>query len=189
MPGYRQVSHERLEMGRLTLGGLALIPVWAVAFTGIVALLGGRTEYSVSFTWTGPIYLVILMVAVILIHEVIHGAVAALFGTRPSFGIGPGFAYTTFLDSMGKAAYLAVGIAPLLLMSIGAVALALIWPAAAGWMIAGAVINASGAVGDLWMAHRIIRAPAAARFHDLADGFAVYVPDLPGSGNSHKRGA
>lgn len=177
MPGYRQVAHERLSVGSLTVAGLVLIPVWAVVFTAVVGILGGRTSYSATFQFLGLFLIIALVVGVILVHEAIHGLVAALLGTRPSFGVGPGFAYTTFLDPMSKAAYLAVGLAPLVLMSIVALIVALAWPALAGWMIAAAVINASGAIGDLWMTVRILRSPAGARFHDLADGFAVYVPE------------
>ena len=35
--------------------------------------------------------------------------------------------------------------------------------------------HASGAIGDLWMAERILRLPRQAIFYDLADGFAAVV--------------
>jgi len=177
LPGYEQIAHEKLEIGKMTLTGLVMIPVWAFGFTALIAILGGRREYEMTFTLWGFLWLAGLLVIIIVIHELIHGLTAALLGAKPAFGVGPGFAYTTFLESMNKVAYLAVGLAPLVLISATAVASALIWPAAAGWLLVVAIINASGAIGDLWMAARIIRAPAAARFFDLADGFAIYVPE------------
>lgn len=180
LPGYKQIAHERLEIGKMTISGLLLIPVWAIGFTALLALLGGRREFEMSFEPWGFLWLAGLLVAVIVVHELVHGLTAALFGAKPAYGVGPGFAYTTFLESMSKVAYLAIGLAPLILISVAAVAGALIWPAAAGWLLVVAIINASGAVGDLWMAARILRAPSDARFYDLADGFAVYVPEERG---------
>lgn len=177
LPGYQQVALERLNIGKVTVAGMLLIPMWAIGITGLIAVLGGRTEYSMQFSFVGLLLIVLLLFLVILVHEIVHGVVAALLGARPSFGVGPGFAYTTFLSPMGKVGYLAVGLAPLVLMTAAAVGVALAWPSLAGWMIVAATINASGAIGDLWMAARIVRAPAGAQFHDLADGFAVYAPD------------
>jgi hypothetical protein len=53
---------------------------------------------------------------------------------------------------------------------------AVVWPGIAGWMIVVGTINASGAIGDLWMTARILRSPRRAMFYDLADGFAVFAP-------------
>jgi hypothetical protein len=177
LPGYRQIAHEKLDIGRISIVGLLLIPVWALGITGLVAILGGRSEYSMPFSLVGFLLIFALLFVVILLHEVVHGIAAALLGARPSFGVGPGFAYTTFLEPMGKTRYLTVGLAPLVLMTAAAVGAALAWPSLAGWLIYAATINASGAIGDLWMAARIVRAPARAKFYDLADGFAVYEPD------------
>jgi hypothetical protein len=68
-----------------------------------------------------------------------------------------------------------VGLAPLLVLSVACVTLALAWPAAAGYLLLAAIVNASGAIGDLWMAWRTLRLPRAALFYDLADGFAALV--------------
>jgi hypothetical protein len=176
LSGYQQISHESLEIGKLTLLGLLLIPAWAIGFTALLAILGGRREFEITFNVWEFLWMAGLLVAVIVVHELLHGVVAALFGAKPSFGVGPGFAYTTFLESMSKVAYLAIGVAPLIIISVVSVAGALIWPAAAGWLLLVAIINAGGAVGDLWMAARIVRSPSDARFYDLADGFAIYVP-------------
>ena len=177
LPGYRQVSHEQLNMTKITVVGTILIPLWAIALLAVVAVLGGPSSYATTFTFTTLILFVIAMVGVIVVHEIIHGVAAALLGTKPSFGIGPGFAYTTFLEPMNKSSYLIVGLAPLVVFTVLTVAAAAIWPDIAGWMIVIGTINASGAIGDLWMTTRILRAPRRAVFYDLADGFAVFAPD------------
>ena len=180
MPGYWQSSHEQINIGKVSVVGVVLIPLWFMLVVSTIAILGGRSEYSVEFSFTVILILAVLIVAVVLMHELVHGAVAALLGAKPAFGVGPGFAYTTFLEPMSKSSYLAVGLAPLVLLTAGAIGVALAWPALAGWMVVAATINASGAIGDLWMTWRIVRAPRGSMFYDLADGFAVYVPaDTP----------
>ncbi|CAN5376966.1 hypothetical protein BH23CHL1_BH23CHL1_10950 [soil metagenome] len=177
MAGYQQVSHEQLNMTKVTVGGTMLIPLWAIALMAVVAALGGPSSYETRFTFTTFILFFVAMVGVIVVHEIIHGVAAALLGVRPSFGIGPGFAYTTFLEPMKKSSYLIVGLAPLVVITVTTVAMATIWPDIAGWMVVIGTINASGAIGDLWMTARILRSPRRAMFYDLADGFAVFAPD------------
>ncbi|CAN5620594.1 hypothetical protein BH24CHL1_BH24CHL1_15900 [soil metagenome] len=177
MAGYQQVSHEQLNMTKVTVGGTMLIPLWAIALMAVVAALGGPSSYETRFTFTTFVLFFVAMVGVIVVHEILHGVAAIFLGVRPSFGIGPGFAYTTFLEPMKKSSYLTVGLAPLVVITVTTVAMAAIWPDIAGWMVVIGTINASGAVGDLWMTARILRSPRRAMFYDLADGFAVFAPD------------
>lgn len=192
VPGYSQVAYERLEMGPLTILGFLAIPAWWAVFAlGIVALGGenpgisffdsdwwtGGDGVGVTFSLLGMAFaLFIALVAVPVLHELVHGVVAKVLGAKPAYGIGPGFAYTTFQEPMGRVRYLTVGLAPLVVLSIASVILAARWEAGAGWLIFFAVINAAGAIGDLWMAWRILHQPANAIFYDLADGFAVLAP-------------
>ncbi len=177
LPGYRLVSREHLDIGKISLIGTLLIPVWAIVLIATVAALGGPTDYETTFTFSNLVLFILAMLVVIVVHEAIHGLAAALLGAKPSFGLGPGFAYTTFREPMSKLRYLIVGLSPLVVITAATVAAAVIWPEIAGWMIVIGTINASGAIGDLWMAARILRAPKNALFFDLADGFAVFVPD------------
>jgi hypothetical protein len=120
---------------------------------------------------------VIALLLVPLLHEAVHGLAAMLAGVKPSYGIGLGFAYTTFPDPVGKRPYLAIGLAPLVVLSALGIPLAAIWEGGTGAVIFFLVVNAAGAIGDLWMSSKIVRQPADALFVDLADGFAVYVPE------------
>lgn len=176
LPGHQQVAHIKLDIVKVSLVGLVLMPAWAFVFMGVVALLGGRTSYEGSLTFGNLLGFAVLLVGLIVIHEAMHGLAAALLGAKPSFGVGPGFAYTTFLEPMPKYHYLFVGLAPFIIMSIASIAAAVIWPGIAGWAILFGVINAGGAIGDLWMSAIIVRYPREAMFYDLADGFAIYTP-------------
>jgi hypothetical protein len=176
--GYRQVAHERFNITTGTIAGFVLIPLWTFLIIGAVAALGGRSSYGVDFS-VGTILLgaFVALIAVPVVHEAVHGIVAMLFGARPSYGIGPGFAYTTFREPVPRNPYLAIGLAPLVVLTIASVMVAANWDAVAGWVIFFAIVNASGAIGDLWMSWRILRQPRSAIFYDLADGFAVLVPE------------
>lgn len=167
-------------MGRLSVVAVVLLPVWIFFFLAIVGLLGGRDSFEFDLDLagmiTGVVGLVLVVIGVTVVHEVIHGLAGQLQGARPAFGVGPGFAYTTFFEPINKAGFMVIGISPLIVISIACVAIALLVPSLAGWMVVTAVFNATGAIGDLWMVWRIARSPRSAKFQDLADGFMVYEP-------------
>jgi hypothetical protein len=168
-----------------SIAGMVLIPFWWIFYTVTVGLIGGPylSEFSVTF-WDFLLGIVIALIIVPVLHEAVHGLAAMLAGVRPSFGIGPGFAYTTFPDPVGKRAYLTIGLAPLLVLSAVGVPLAAIWEAATGPILFFLIVNAAGAIGDLWMSWRSVLQPADALFVDLADGFAVYIPDTDPTGTA-----
>jgi hypothetical protein len=178
MPGYVQVAYERLEMGKMTILGFVLIPVWSFLFVGAIGALGGRSSYSFHATiWTLLMGAFVALIAVPVLHELVHGLAGALCGARPAYGIGPGFAYTTFREPLTRVPYLVIGLAPLVVLSAICVVLASRWDMGAGWLLFFAIVNAAGAIGDLWMSWRIVRQPRSAIFFDLADGFAVLAPE------------
>lgn len=176
--GYRVTSHQRFDMLQGSIVGMVLVPFWWVFFSVTVGLLGGR--YVDGFVVTLPNLLLGTVVALLLVpllHEAVHGIAAMVVGIRPSYGIGPGFAYTTFPDPVGKRPYLMIGLAPLVVLSAVGLPLAAVWDAGTGMVLFVLVINAAGAIGDLWMSWQIIFQPRDALFVDLADGFAVFVPE------------
>lgn len=176
--GYVELSRERLNMGPLTVLGFVLIPVWWYVIVALVVLAGGPEGSSFTINLKTFVFgALIALVAVPVLHELVHGIAGMLVGVKPAYGVGAGFAYTTFREPLGKWQYLAVGLAPLVVLTVLAVFVAARWESVANAAIFFAVINAAGAIGDLWMSWRIVRAPRSAIFYDLADGFAVLVPD------------
>ncbi len=176
--GYRLKTHQRFDMWRGSIAGMILIPFWWVFFSVTVGMLGGRYISEVAVTLPNLLLgSVVALVLVPLLHEAVHGFAAMLAGVRPSYGIGPGFAYTTFPNPVGKRPYLMIGLAPLVVLSAIGLPLAVVWDAATGMILFCLVVNAAGAIGDLWMSWRIALQPGDALFVDLADGFAVFVPD------------
>lgn len=179
MPGFVQVAHARIDLIQLSIAGIVLVPFWWFVFDRLVRLVSGATFHTSVGLVEVVVGAFVALLVVPVIHEAAHGLAAILIGVRPSFGVGPGYAYTTVHEPLGRYAYLAVGLAPLVLIGAGGVGLAAVWPSIAGWLVFACVVNAAGAIGDLWMAWCILRLPRDAIFVDLADGFAAFVPSAP----------
>ncbi len=177
-PGYRRVTYDRIPMNRVTLLGLVTAPIWLGVFLFASGALGGPREISFEISFVDLIIaLVLLLVVVPLLHEAVHGIVAQITGAHPSYGIGPGYAYTTFLEPVGRGEYLLIGLAPLVVLSVIGVAVMALVPSIAGLTLVFLVANAAGAMGDVWMAWRTRQLPPGVRIYDLADGFVAYLPE------------
>ena len=184
LEGFRLIVREQIPLSRVGWIGMASVPAWIVVFDLLSAASGGRAITRPSITLVGFVVAVVLaLIAVPVLHEAIHGIVARLAGARPEYGVGAGFAYTTFGEPVGRAAYLVIGLAPLVVLSVLGVAAMVHWPRAAGQLLVFLVANAAGAVGDLWVAWEVRRLPPEVRICDLADGFAAYLPE-PGAASS-----
>jgi hypothetical protein len=188
-PGYRLARRFRLHVGLLNvIAVLLLLPVGA-AFALLTAPLGGPLDlragrFDLRFGGLEAL-LVILTVALIMptLHELLHGAVAALFGGRPVYGIGPGVAFCHVPELLSKGQYAAVAAAPLVaLTAAGLLAMPLLPPALRAADLAMLVTNAVGAVGDVAALVAVARLPRRALIADTADGFEAFAPvDLPRS--------
>lgn len=121
----------------------------------------------------------VLSIFMLVLHEVIHGLFFWFYTrARPSFGIGPGYAYARadgwFLP---RGQYLVVSLAPLVIITLLGLALLALGPAA--WLpavIAVMTFNASGAVGDMAVALWLLKLPRAALAQDRGDAVDFYVP-------------
>jgi hypothetical protein len=175
--GYVLVKRERIPIQRVGLIGLLSAPLWALLFVGIAYALGGSPHIRLHITFFGVlIALLNLIVVMPALHEAIHGLTARLSGAHPTFGIGAGFAYTTFREPVRPIPYLVIGLAPLVVISAAGVALLVLRPVVPGQTLVFMVGNAAGALGDLWVVAKVLRLPRICLICDLADGFAFYLP-------------
>ena len=163
---------------RLTSGVGARLMVLAVlivllAGTAYVALAGALGN---SPAIVPPLALLVVLVAVIVVHEALHGLGFLVFGGRPRFGFavkgGVPYAFATCPGRrFTKRQFLVIGLLPLFV--IGAAALAVAGsPQLAGYGILAFAINTSGAVGDLWMVTLILQSPSRTLFEDT-DGVSL----------------
>jgi hypothetical protein len=113
------------------------------------------------------------------LHELTHGLVMQLFGAKPEYGIlwkglmlyatSPGYAYH-------RNNYVVILLAPFLFLSI-LVILGIWLVQGTAWVALLAlcgVFNASGAVGDIWIATIVLQYPTTAFVMDERDGVRVF---------------
>jgi hypothetical protein len=174
--GYQLVRGEQLNIMRASLLGLLLAPLWWVLYVLIVGFTGGETLTGLTISIPNLIGGIALALPLIVVHELLHGVAVLLSGNRPSFGIGPGFAYTTCHAPLSRNGYILVVALPLCVINLAAICAGAVWPGALGWMLFVSLINTMGAGGDIWMLVRLRAVPRTARVVDLASGFAIYLP-------------
>lgn len=158
----------------LTLAGFVL-------FGGVLALRQGG-EATISFGTAELPLLVVPIVALVLLgllHEGVHGLTMRAFGVRPRYSAGtfrklmPYLACTAPRHGFTKAQYLAIALAPALVLSALGVAWILIGPGAE-WLVLPFALHLAGCIGDLWMAALTLLAPTGARIEDTGTGLRVH---------------
>jgi hypothetical protein len=173
---------------------LALVSfvIFGLLFSSLAISLG-KLPLSGSFAlgWRESGALLSGIILTLVAHELTHGLAMRLVGATPRYGIiwkglmlyatSPGYAYR-------RNFYAAILLAPFVLIS--ALAVLGIWlvpgsPWVTLFIICGAV-NASGAIGDMWMTQIALRYPSTARMMDERDGMRVFV--LHGPPSEHIRG-
>lgn len=201
--GRRRRLREAIRMGRLRevarMELLAPAQLQGLARVGLILLLGSgavflglqtvaRTVRHVPLLPGSGSPLVVIgliagnllaYVAILPLHEGVHALIIVLLGGRPTFGLKlPFAAYCTAPNQLfTRNGYAAVALAPLILISLAGIALIWLAPNIAAYTLFGLAGNASGAVGDLAAARRILALPRDALIADTASGFIAYVPD------------
>jgi hypothetical protein len=163
--------------------GLILFILFGMFFSWYGALFHPELTFSLGITPENGISVLLLMIGVIVgqmvLHELVHGAFFWFFTqSRPKFGFRIWYAYAAapgwFLP---RGQYLVVTLAPFVLLSVlGMLLLAIVSQAATLITILFAtVINATSAVGDLWIAFLIIRERRPIVVEDMGEGMDFYL--------------
>jgi hypothetical protein len=164
-----------------------------LGFVGLLAAIAAAALWHSVWRslWIGPllplpdVVFFGLLIAVIPAHEWMHGIAIRWAGQIPRYGakfVDVGriklpylFYATTDGAYFYRDAFIIIALAPLIVLSILLAALTLISPQTAfGPIMAAFVINASGAVGDLWMMRETARYPADALVLDEADAIRIF---------------
>jgi hypothetical protein len=184
---YQEVLYWRItgEPGRV----IALNIVGVLLFIGFGALFStlavrvGRLPASFDFGLVELILIIAGILLALVVHELTHGMAMQMYGAKPQYGAlwkqmmfyatAPGFAFA-------RNHYIVIALAPLIFISI-LVVLGMwllqgtLWVALLG--ICG-IMNASGAVGDMWITALVLRYPATAYVMDERDGVRIFLPKL-----------
>ncbi|WP_376796063.1 DUF3267 domain-containing protein [Thermogemmatispora sp.] len=177
----------------LTLLGFLLLVVGLVGYSALAILaliwrsLPGWNSGSADLLHL-LIWLVIsclVYVALLPLHELLHGLVFRLWGGQPYYGIRfPVALYCGAREQLFRRnQYLLVGLAPCLVLTLLVALLMFCWPAAAPYLVLAGAGHLSGCAGDLLAIWLLLRYPSHLCVEDTEMGFRVWeifplLPDL-----------
>lgn len=112
----------------------------------------------------------------ILLHELIHGIFMKLFGAKKvKYGISLMYAYAGCDDYFGKASYITIALAPVIILGVVLAVLNVIVPEAWLWVVyAVQITNISGAMGDIYVTAKFLRLPKDILVRDTGTAMTVY---------------
>ncbi len=166
----------------LNIVGTILFILFGMIFSSLSIKLGKMPSEGNFRLGLGEMGLAIAgIVLTLILHELTHGLVMQMFGSRPQYGIiwkglmlyatSPGYAYH-------RNNYVVIALAPFVFISV-LVVLGMLVLQGTAWVVLLAicgVVNASGAVGDMWITIIVLRYAATAYIMDERDGIRVFLP-------------
>lgn len=140
-----------------------------------VAIGVGNAVLGVRFpSWLATLGLLLLaLLFVLVLHEGVHGLVGRLLGYRPIFGVEPPLVFTTFREKIPRDHFLAIALAPLLLLDAAFAVAYLYAPVPVFWNLCFAV-NTIGALGDCWISLQLLRHDRSTLFVDTKSGVEAW---------------
>ncbi len=182
--GFHEVLYWTIKEnpGRMILLQILAVPLLLLStavFCGFAAGLGTLPS-SLAFGLGEIIAVILTVVITIVLHELAHGIAMQRFGAQPRYGAlwkqamfyatAPGYAFR-------RNDYVQIALAPLILLSVLSI-LGMWFLSGTFWVIVLAIagiINATGAIGDLWITGIVLRYPASAYIMDEKDGVRVFL--------------
>ena len=172
----------KLEMSKevvFTLLGMGTLALFAFGFffTALYTLFTGKVGFN--FTSGTILISVALFIGTLVLHELIHGVFMSKYGGKPRYGAGiahfilPYF-YATTKTVFPRNQFIVISIAPLVAISLVVIGIMAVFPSIAHWMFIPFVMNASGAVGDLWVTRNVLRYPKHVLLEDRKTGLIIY---------------
>jgi hypothetical protein len=184
--GYREVHYMNVTQRGvlLWLNLLSLLPLAVssmLVFGGLIVyhgrigaplVVGGLPQQVPTLVGFG------LSLLVLPLHEWIHGLVMRRCGHTARYGIKWFMLFATSDGGLFRRdEFLRVALAPLVLISVGGVTLMVFLPMGlAYWVALAVVINAAGAIGDLWMTVVVARFDSSALVRDEEDSIRIFSP-------------
>jgi hypothetical protein len=183
LAGQWQINMKASAQVAITAGAVLLIGLSFILGTAIRGLL--RSSWEEQFSFGGLIFFPIILgviLAVMILHEAVHGLVFLVAGAKPRFGvklIGKFFpvAYASSKSCITRNQYLLVILAPFFIITLVFLVTAILANTGDVVVLALAVMamNVGGSLGDLIMAWKIRQHDGKTLFEDTEDGFTWYV--------------
>jgi hypothetical protein len=133
-----------------------------------------------QFSVLDALLLIFASVFVLVLHEAVHGIGFWLVtGERPEFGLSLAYAYAAAPDWLiPKRPYLPIALGPFVVITLLGFVLLAFLPANTFFAILVAmVINAGGAVGDLYVAFWLAKQPENCLVSDTGAAITLYIPE------------
>ena len=156
----------------LLLAALLMVPMhFAVPISTLFDMGEGLGPYTVRF-----VVLLVLMVAYLVLHELVHGVAMKLCGTKKvKYGFTGLYAFAGSEDYYDKKSYLFIALAPVVLWGVVLAAVNPFVSTEWFWVVyLIQVSNLSGAAGDLFVTVRFSRLPKDILVKDSGVGMTVY---------------
>jgi hypothetical protein len=171
--GYRSAVQFEYPRLRLQVAAIAVLvvttPLWLV-----LAWVLQRQQTANLFEGTATdLALILVMVLVTtVVHELVHGGAYRLLGYRVTFGIS-GHLFAVYAAAFGqwqtRNHNLVVALAPLVVLTLALVPLLAIQSHPAALVALTALLmNTGGAVGDVYLAWRLLRLPRSTLLYDVS---------------------
>ena len=185
-PVYREAEHlVLLEPGMLLLLNLlALIPVVIAlvimgAWWTLVLRLRGSLSGGFGADWPWWLWIILIFIISIPLHEVIHGLAIRRAGHKPRYGMmlsKVAFYATADNTLFWRDDFIFIALAPLIGITLLGLLLVFLLPDTIGYYVSlGVVFNAANSIGDLWMTAVVRRYPLTTLVRDQADSIRIYV--------------
>jgi hypothetical protein len=136
--------------------------------------------FTLGSTFLGLIWIILGTAVMLIVHEAIHGAFFWFFTrSKPRFGFRGAYAFAAAPDwFIPRNSYLWIGLSPLILISLGGMALLAVAPASwFGFLLIILIFNASGAIGDLMIIAWLLGKPSSTLAQDRGDSVSAYLPE------------
>ncbi len=126
-----------------------------------------------SFRWELAGTLAVAIVTVLVLHEGLHGGVGRLLGHHPIFGIELPLVFTTFRERIARGHFMMIALAPLVVLDAVFISLYALGVLKLFMDLCFAV-NTIGAVGDIWIALKLVRQARGTYVEDTQTGIEVW---------------
>jgi hypothetical protein len=177
-----KVTGKPMRVITLNILGVILFIIFAMLFSSIAISVGKISSEGNFRLGLGEMGLAVAgIVVTFVLHELTHGLTMQMFGAKPKYGIiwkglmlyatSPGYAYR-------RNNYVVISLAPFVFIS-ALVILGMWILQGTAWVALLAVcgvVNASGAVGDMWITMIVLRYAVTAYVMDERDGIRVFLP-------------
>ncbi len=120
--------------------------------------------------------LIVLMVAYMILHELVHGVAMKLCGTKKvKYGFTGMYAFAGSEDYYSKKPYIFIALAPVVLWGVVLAVINPFVPEQWFWVVYFIqIFNISGAAGDFFVTAKFSRMPKDILIHDSGVGMTVY---------------